>query len=83
MLNRKIGTNLTDHDVNWVYNYQKRKETGYYFKCRVLSIRLISCIPKSNKGMDEDFLILSGEWHDGLHCPTHDGELGGVPEDLE
>ena len=33
--------------------------------------------------MDEDFLILSGEWHVGLHCPTHDGELGGVPEDLE
>ena len=70
MLNRKMGTNLTYRDVNWVYNCQKRKETGYYFKCRVPSVRLISCILESNKSMDEDFLILSGEWHDGLHCPT-------------
>ena len=51
---------------------------SYYFKCRVPSVRLISCIPESNKGMDEDFLIVSGEWHDRLHCPTQDGEPGGV-----
>ena len=42
MINQKVGTNLTCHDVNWVYNYQKRKETGFYFKsiyisgCKVL-----------------------------------------------
>ena len=40
-------------------------------------------IPESNKGMDEDFLIISSEWHDGLHCPTQDGEPSGVPEDSE
>ena len=61
-----MGTNLTWHDMNWVYNYQ----TSYYFRCRVPTIRLISYIPDSNKGMDEDFLIVFGEWHDGLHCPT-------------
>ena len=43
---------------------------GYYFKCRVPSIRLISCIPESNEGMDGGFLIILGEWHDSLHCPT-------------
>ena len=83
MLNRKMGTNLTCHDVNWIYNCQKGKETGYYFKCRVPYVRLISYIPESNKGMDEDFLIISSEWHDSLHCPIQDGEPGGVPEDLE
>ena len=83
MLNQKMGTNLTHHDINWVYNCQKGKGTSYYFKCKVPFIKLISCIPKSNKGMDEDFLIVSGEWHDSLHCPTQDGELGGVPEDLK
>ena len=41
-------------------------------------MRLIFCLPKTNKGMDEDFLIISGEWHDGLHCLTKDGKLGGV-----
>ena len=30
MINWKMGTNLTWHDVNWVYNNQKGKDTGYY-----------------------------------------------------
>lgn len=61
-----------------MYNSQKGKETSYYFKCRVLSVRLISSIPESNKGMNEDILIVSGEWHDGLHYPTQVGEPSGV-----
>ena len=28
--------------------------------------------------MDEDFLMVSGDCHDGLHYPTKDGELGVV-----
>lgn len=77
-LNRKMVVNLTHHDVNWVYNSQYLKDTGYYFKTRVPLVRLISCLLESNKGLDQDFLIVSGEWHDGLHCPTRDGQLGGV-----
>ena len=61
MINHKIGANLTWHDVNWVYNYQKRKETKYYIKCKVPSVRLISSLPNSSKGMDEGFLIVSGD----------------------
>ena len=34
--------------------------------------------PESNKGMNQDFLIVSREWHDVLHCPTKEGTLGGV-----
>ena len=52
---------------------------GYYLKSRFDIIRLISCLPKSNKGMKDDYLIVSEEWNDGLHCPTWAGELGGVP----
>ena len=74
-----MGTNLTWHDVNWVYNYQKGKETKYYIKFIVLVIRLIYCLPDSSKGIDEDFLIVSGDWHDGLHCPTQEGEPSRVP----
>ena len=37
-------------------------------------VRLISCLPETNKGMDADYLIISGDWHDGLHYPTQDGE---------
>ena len=67
-----MGVNLTYHDVNWVYNCQNLKGIGYYFKTRVPLIRLISCLLEYNKGMDKDFLIVSDEWNNGLHCPTRD-----------
>ena len=41
-------------------------------------VRLISCLLESNKGMDKDYLIVPGEWHDGLHCPTREGTPRGV-----
>ena len=65
-----MGVNLTHHDVNWVYNCQHLKGQGYYLKTRVPEVRLILCLLVPNKGMDKDFLIVSGEWHNGLHCPT-------------
>ena len=77
-INDKMGINLTHNDINWVYNCQKNNEARYYLKTRVPTVRLISCLPETNKGMDEDFLIVSREWHDGLHCPVKDGILGGV-----
>ena len=40
------------------------------FQHRVPAVRLISFLPETNKGMDNDYLIISGDWHDGLHCPT-------------
>ena len=77
-LNEKMGLNLTHHDVNWVYNLHHLKGQGYYLKTRYPKVRLISCLPNSNKGMNKDFLIVSGEWHDGLPCPTRKGQLDGV-----
>ena len=38
----------------------------------------VQCLPESNKGLNKDFLILSGEWSDGFPCPTTKGEPGGV-----
>ena len=77
-LTEKMGMNLSHHDVNWVYNCHKLTVQGYYLKIREPAIRLISCLPESNKGMDKDYLIVSGEWHDGLHCPTQKGTPGEV-----
>ena len=70
VLNEKMGVNLTHLDINWIYNHHKLTRQGYYLKIRVSTVRLISCLIESNKGMDKDYLIISGEWHDGLHCPT-------------
>ena len=77
-MNERLGIYLTHHDVNWVYSCQKSSDAMYYLKTRVPAVRIISCLPETNKGMDEDFLIVSGEWHDKLHCPTTDGTPGGM-----
>ena len=52
---------------------------GFYLKSRSDIVRLVSCLPKSNKGLKDDYLIVFREWHDSLHCLTREGELGGVP----
>ena len=77
-LNEKMGLNLTHHDVNRAYNLHHLKGQGYYLKTKYLEVRLTSCLPDSNKGMNKDFLTVSRKWHDGLPCPTREGNLGGV-----
>ena len=77
--NEQMELNLTWHDVVWMYECHLFPNSGYYLNSRSSEVRLISCLPKSNKGMKDDFLIVSGEWHDGLHRPTQEGALGGVP----
>jgi len=77
-MNEKMGINLTRHNINWIYSFEKNNKANYYLKTRVLAVRLISCLLETNKGMDEEFLIISGEWHDGLHCPTTDGIPSGI-----
>ena len=59
-LNDKMRVNLTYHDVNWMYNCQHLKSMRYYLKTRVLEVKLISCLPESNKGMDQDFFDYLG-----------------------
>ena len=77
-LNEKMGLGLTHHDVNQVYNLHHLKGQWYYLKSRHLEVRLIQCLFDSNKGLNKDFLIVSGEWHDGLPCPTRERQSGGV-----
>ena len=77
VLNERMNLNLTHHDMNWVYNLHHLKGQEYYLKSRYPAVRVIQCLPTSNKNLKEDFLIFSGEWHDGLPCPTNEGELSG------
>ena len=69
MLNDQMNLGLTWHNVVHLYECYSLS-VGYYLKSRSDEVRLISCLPKSNKGMKEDFLIVSGGWHDGLPCPV-------------
>ena len=79
VLNEQLSLGLTSHDVVHMYECHKLSDAGYYLKSRSEVIRLISCLPKSNKDMKDDYLIVSREWSNGLHCPTRAGDPNGVP----
>ena len=78
-LNEQMGLAFTWHDVIHMYECHSLADARYYHKSRSTIVRLVSCLPKSNKGMKDDYLITSGEWHAGLHCPTQEGKPGGIP----
>ena len=69
-LDRHLGLGLTWYDVAHLYEGHQQTGAGFYLKSRSDAVKLISCLPKSNKGMKDDYLIVSGRWHDGLPCPT-------------
>ena len=81
-LDRHLGLGLTWYDVAHLYEGHIEARTWFYLKPRSSVVKLISYLPKSNKGMKDDFLILSGPWSDGLPFPTKLGEPGGVTLDL-
>ena len=62
-----------------MYECHSVADTGYYLKSRSTVIRLVSCLPKSNKGMKDDYLIAFGAWHDDLHYLTREGEPSRDP----
>ena len=78
-LNEQMGLNLTWHDVVWMYECHQLADSGYYLNSRSSVVRLVSCLLKPNKGMKDNFLIVSGEWHNGLHCPIREGKPSEVP----
>ena len=69
-LNEYLQLGPTWHDVVHLYKCHSQADGGFYLKSWSPVVKLILCLPKSNKGMKYDYLIASGAWHDGLHCPT-------------
>ena len=59
-LNRHLGLGLTWYDVAHLYEGHIETRAGIYLKSRSSVVKLIFCLPKSNKGMKDDYLILSG-----------------------
>jgi len=56
-LNKQMDLRLTWHDVVHMYECHSLAYSGYYLKSRSSIVRLVSCLPKSNKGMKDDYLI--------------------------
>ena len=76
-LNEQMNLGLSWHDIVRLNECHCLNES-YYLKSRSDEVRLISCLPNSNKGLKDDYLIVSRVWHDGLHCPVRVGAPGGA-----
>ena len=74
-----LGLGLTWYDVAHLYEGHIEARAGFYLKSRSNVVKLVSYLPKSNKGMKNDYLILSGPWSDSLACLTKAGTPGGAP----
>ena len=59
--NEHLRLRITWHDVVHMYEFHSQANGGFYLKSRLAVVRLISCLPKSNKGMKDDYLIIPGE----------------------
>ena len=78
-LNEQLNSGLTWHDIIHLYKCHSLSGVGLYLKSQSDIVRMVSCLPKSNKGIKDDYLIVSGEWYNGLHCPTWEEKPSVVP----
>ena len=59
-LDQRLGLGLTWYDVAHLYEGHIESRAGFYLKSYSSVVKLVSRLPKSNKGMKNDYLILSG-----------------------
>lgn len=71
-LNRGPGLSLIEHDINFVYSFQDNRTLGFYLKTQHGEVRLISCLPDSNKetgGLPRYHGELVSRWVPMLYIP--------------
>ena len=59
-LNQLFGLQLDHHDINFMYSLYGNIESNYYLKTRDNKVRLISCLPDSNRNSIGEFVWVSG-----------------------
>ena len=67
-LNRLLGVNFTPRDILYVYQYtcpRLDSWTSSHLRARKLNVKLVNGLPNSNKGYDNDFLVVSCSWFTG------------------
>ena len=70
VLMEKLGLNLTVHDTTYVYSLQTTDRDQYTLVARNSDRKLVTRLPNSSKGRDEDFLVIMGNWQNPhISCP--------------
>uniref|UniRef100_A0A2N9E3C6 Transposase (putative) gypsy type domain-containing protein n=1 Tax=Fagus sylvatica TaxID=28930 RepID=A0A2N9E3C6_FAGSY len=77
VLMEKLGLDLTVHDITYVYSLQATGRDQYTLFARNAYRKLVTGLPDSSKGRDEDFLVFTGNWQNPhINCSLRPG----VPE---
>jgi hypothetical protein len=77
-LNRRLGLELSTYDIVQTYILHRNSKTeSYSLRPRDINFTLVNSLPDTNRGFDDDYLVVSGEWFLlRRKCPTKDGVLG-------
>uniref|UniRef100_A0A2N9GX66 Uncharacterized protein n=1 Tax=Fagus sylvatica TaxID=28930 RepID=A0A2N9GX66_FAGSY len=71
-LNRRLGLELSTYDIVWTYILHRNSKTeSYSLRPRDINYTLVNGLPDTNRGFDDDYLVVTGEWFlPGRRCPT-------------
>ena len=69
-LNRRLGLNLTVHDIIATYSLRTTQHEAFSLRPRDVNNTLVNSLPDTNKEMTDDFLLVRGNWYyPGHRCP--------------
>ena len=76
-LNHTFNLQLDHHDINHMYSFCGNKTSNYYLETRDNRVRLISCLPDSNRNSTGEFVRVHGNWCAGeIPYPFSRREVG-------
>ena len=76
-LNHTFDLQLDYHDINYMYSLCGNKASNYYLKTRDNRVRLISCLPNSNRNSAGEFVRVHDNWFvREIPCPLSRREVG-------